>query len=93
LINFSNPDSFVSSPEITILVNKSLNITRLADGCPDIKLFSFNESRANWQQQVDKPIHAAILDVDNECAYILRTEHFSKFAVGGVKPPPTESAQ
>lgn len=95
LINFSNPDSFVSSPEITILVNKSLNITRLADGCPDIKLFSFNESRADWQQQQqeDKPIHAAILDVDNECAYILRTEHFSKFAVGGVKPPPTESAQ
>ena len=93
LINFSNPDSFVSSPEVTILVNKSLNITRLADGCPDIKLFLFNEPTSNWQQQVDKPKHATMLDVDNECAYILRTEHFSKFAVGGVKPPPRELAQ
>jgi hypothetical protein len=93
VVNFSNPKSFISSPEITIYVNRSINITKLADGCPDIRLFSFNESTANWQQQVDKPIHAAMLDVHNECAYILRTEHFSKFAVGGVKPPPTELAQ
>ncbi len=44
-------------------------------------------------EQVAKPIHTAMLDVHNECAYILRTEHFSKFAVGGVKPPPIEIAQ
>jgi hypothetical protein len=92
VVNFSNPRLFISSPEITILVNKSLNITKLADGCPDVRLFSFSEPNANWQQ-VAKPIHTAMLDVHNECAYILRTEHFSKFAVGGVKPPPIEIAQ
>lgn len=90
-VNFSNAKSFVSSPEATILVNKSLNMTKLADGCPDISLFSFNESTGNWQQ-IGKPIRVEMLDVHNECAYILRTEHFSKFAVGGPKPP-TGSAQ
>lgn len=90
-INFSNPISFASSPEVTIRVNKSLNITKLTDTCPDIRLFTFNDSTAKWQQDdVGKPIRAAMLDINNECGYILQTEHFSKFAVGGVKPPPTE---
>ncbi len=46
-------------------------------------LYSFNESIAKWQQ-LDKPIRAAMLDVHDECGYILQTQHFSKFAVGGI---------
>jgi hypothetical protein len=86
VVNFSNPKSFASSPDISILVSKSsrLSIAKLPDGCPDISLYSFNESVAKWQQ-LDKPIRAAILDVHDECGYILQTQHFSKFAVGGIK--------
>jgi hypothetical protein len=86
VVNFSNPKSFASSPDISILVSKSsrLSIAKLPDGCPDISLYSFNESVAKWQQ-LDKPIRAAILDVHDECGYMLQTQHFSKFAVGGTK--------
>ena len=86
VVNFSNPKSFASSPDISILVSKSsrLSIAKLPDGCPNISLYSFNESVAKWQQ-LDKPIRAAMLDVHDECGYILQTQHFSKFAVGGIK--------
>jgi hypothetical protein len=86
VLNFSNPKSFASSPDISILVSKSsrLSIAKLPDGCPDISLYSFNESVAKWQQ-LDKPIRAAMLDGHDECGYILQTQHFSKFAVGGIK--------
>jgi hypothetical protein len=85
-INFSDSKSFAVSPDINIVVTKSLNlpITKLPDGCPDIKLYSFNESTGKWQQ-LDKPIREATLDSHEECGYILHTHHFSKFAVGGIK--------
>ena len=34
--------------------------------------------------QLDKPIQAAMLDIHDECGYILQIQHFSKFAVGGI---------
>jgi hypothetical protein len=61
-----------------------LNISKLPDGCPDVKLYSFNEFDAKWQQ-LDKPIRSATLDTHDECGYILQTQHFSKFAVGGIR--------
>jgi hypothetical protein len=84
--NFSNSKSFASSPDINILVSKSpdLFITKLPDGCPDIRLYSFNESVAKWQR-LDNPTRAAMLDVHDKCGYSLHTQHFSKFAVGGIK--------
>lgn len=85
--NFSDPNSFATSPDISILVSKSspqLNISKLPDGCPDVKLYSFNEFDAKWQQ-LDKPIRSATLDTHDECGYILQTQHFSKFAVGGIR--------
>jgi hypothetical protein len=85
VVNFSNSSSFVSSPDINIIVSKSLDMTKLADGCPDLKLYSFNESTAKWQQ-LDKPTRTPILDVHDECGYTLHIQHFSKFAVGGIKP-------
>ncbi|HZC20999.1 MAG TPA: hypothetical protein VE223_05095, partial [Nitrososphaeraceae archaeon] len=86
VINFSDSKSFAASPDINIVVTKSLDlpITKLPDGCPDIKLYSFNESTGKWQQ-LDKPIRQATLDAHEECGYILHTQHFSKFAVGGIK--------
>jgi hypothetical protein len=86
VVNFSNPKSFASSPDISILVSKSsphLTMSKLPDGCPNISLYSFNDSIAKWQQ-LDKPIRAAMLDIHDECGYILQTQHFSKFAVGGI---------
>ena len=35
MVNFSNSKSFASSPDINIVVSKSLGVTKLADGCPD----------------------------------------------------------
>jgi hypothetical protein len=86
VINFSDSKSFAVSPDINIVVTKSMDlpITKLPDGCPDIKLYSFNESAGKWQQ-LDKPIRKAMLDAREECGYILHTQHFSKFAVGGIK--------
>jgi hypothetical protein len=86
VVNFSNPKLFASSPDISILVSKSsphLTMSKLPDGCPNISLYSFNDSIAKWQQ-LDKPIRAAMLDIHDECGYILQTQHFSKFAVGGI---------
>jgi hypothetical protein len=84
-IKFSNPNSFISSPQLKILVNKSLNASKLIDGCPSISLLSFNESLVKWENST-KPIRDKAMDIGNECGYILETEHFSKFAVGGIKP-------
>jgi hypothetical protein len=92
VVNFSNPKSFTSSPEIKILVSKAFNITKLADGCPDIRLISINESvataahEASWKTSI-KPIRDKGTDSENACGYTLKTGHFSKFAVGGSISP------
>jgi hypothetical protein len=85
VINFSNVTSFVSSPQINILVSKSLNTTKLSDGCPDMTLFFFNENTGKWQT-LNKPVRQPSGDIVGKCSYILETGHFSKFAVGGIKP-------
>jgi hypothetical protein len=84
IVNFSNSKSFASSPDINIIVSKSLGTTKLTDGCPDINLYSFDESVTKWSQ-LNKPMRIPALDINDECAYSLHTQHFSKFAVGGVK--------
>jgi hypothetical protein len=88
--NFSNPRSFVSSPHIGILVGKSANISKLADGCPDIGLFTYNESVNRWQKLND-PVREQTQDTATQCAYILQLGHFSKFSVGGVRPSSPQS--
>jgi hypothetical protein len=90
IVNFSNSKSFASSPDINIVVSKSLDTAKLADGCPDINLYSFDESATKWAQ-LDKPLRIPALDVDGECGYTLHTQHFSKFAVGGVKQQASSS--
>ena len=98
VVNFSNPKSFASSPEIKILVSKAFNITKLADGCPDIRLISINESvatvahEASWKTSI-KPIRDKGTDSENACGYTLKTGHFSKFAVGGSISPPLQESQ
>ncbi|MDP9289466.1 MAG: hypothetical protein M3P08_14895, partial [Thermoproteota archaeon] len=83
---FSSPAAFESSPSIEILVNKTVDITKLKDGsgCPDIQLSTFNESSANWQT-LSKPTRTASIDTPVECGFTLEPGHFSKFAVGGVR--------
>lgn len=86
-VNFYAVNSFKSSPQINILVSKSINtITKFADGCPDIRLFSFNEFTNKWQK-LSNPARIPLEDVVDQCGYALKTQHFSKFAVGGIKPP------
>jgi hypothetical protein len=90
IVNFSNSKSFASSPDINIIVSKSLGTTKLADGCPDINLYSFDESVTKWAQ-LNKPMRIPVLDINDECGYSLHTQHFSKFAVGGVKQQASSS--
>ena len=84
--NFSEKESFKSSPQIGIIVDRSANITKLEDGCPDIKLFTLDESVGKIWQNLPKPTRDRTHDTVNGCAYILDLGHFSKFSVGGVRP-------
>lgn len=84
--NFSDKESFKSSPQIGIIVDRSANITKLEDGCPDIKLFTLDESEGKIWQSLPKPTRDRTHDTENGCAYILNLDHFSKFSVGGVRP-------
>lgn len=84
--NFSNTGSFTSSPQMGIVVDKSANISKLEDGCPDINLFTLDESGENLWQNLSEPTRDKTHDNEYGCAYILDLEHFSKFSVGGVRP-------
>jgi hypothetical protein len=84
--NFSNTGSFTSSPQMGIVVDKSANISKLQDGCPEINLFTLDESRENMWQKLSEPTRDKTHDSEYGCAYILDLEHFSKFSVGGVRP-------
>lgn len=85
-VNFSNSSFFKSSPAIHIIVSKLVPgpINRLSDGCPSIGLFSFNEVDKKWELS-SKPVREPAFDRLNWCGYTLQTQHFSKFAVGGIK--------
>jgi hypothetical protein len=84
--NFSNSDTFISSPQMGITVDRSANFTKLPDGCPDIRLFTLNESESNMWENLSIPVRDKMHDTGTSCAYILDLEHFSKFSVGGVRP-------
>lgn len=80
-VDFSDPNMFQSSPKIEILVKKSLpNFPQLPNGCPDFKVFLLKGS--NWV-----PIEKLDLTQEGaeDCEFSLEPDHFSKFAVGGVK--------
>jgi hypothetical protein len=85
-IDFSNPESFISSPLSYISINKSLDIDKLNDGCPDVSLYAYNEINEQWNI-LDKLQRYGLFDTEEKCGYIIKLQHFSKFAVGGIKPP------
>jgi hypothetical protein len=85
-LNFSDPANFITSPEVIIGALKSINSVKLDDGCPKMAAGLFNEQTGKWQPA--KINRTQSLDTSTvECSYKLQTEHFSKFAVGGVVPP------
>jgi hypothetical protein len=80
-VDFSDPNTFQSSPKIDILVNKTLpGFPELPNGCPDFKLLFFNGTGWEEVQKLDPTG-----DFTDQCPFTLEPEHFSKFAVGGVK--------
>ncbi len=89
-IDFSNPESFISSPLSYISINKSLNTAKLMDGCPDVSLYAYNEIKQQWDT-LDKLQRYKLFDTDEKCGYIIELKHFSKFAVGGIQPPIDET--
>lgn len=89
-IDFSNPESFISSPLSYISINKSFNTAKLKDGCPDVSLYAYNEINQQWDT-LDKLQRYKLFDTDEKCGYIIELKHFSKFAVGGTQPPIDET--
>jgi len=89
-VDFSNPDSFASSPLGYITINKLLNTNKLKDGCPDLSLYAYNEKNQQWNT-LDKLQRYKSLDTDKKCGYLIELQHFSKFAVGGIQPPVDET--
>ena len=85
-VNFSNPSFFKTSPVIHLLVSKHIPviIKRLSDGCPSVELFALNEAYKRWEPSIE-PDREPTLDHSDWCGYSLHTQHFSKFAVGGIK--------
>jgi hypothetical protein len=83
-IEFSSPSAFESSPVIDILVNKTLpGFDELPDGCVDFRLLLLNEVTSEWN--VVSQLRDPTRDSELQCGFTLFPEHFSKFAVGGVK--------
>jgi hypothetical protein len=91
--NFSNTGSFSASPQMGIVVDKNANISKLDDGCPDIKLFTLDESGENMWQKLSEPTRDKTHDNEYGCAYILDLQHFSKFSVGGVRPSSSQTLE
>lgn len=87
-IDFSDPSAFQISPNIDILVNKTLpGFPELPNGCPDFRLLFFN---GNEWEEVQKLNPTG--NFTDFCPFTLLPEHFSKFAVGGVKGVSTEAS-
>jgi hypothetical protein len=84
--NFSNTDSFTSSPQMGIKVDRSASFIKLDDGCLKIRLFTIDELEGNRWQELSEPSRDMLHDTDAGCAYVLDLQHFSKFSVGGVRP-------
>ncbi|HEX2556952.1 MAG TPA: SpaA isopeptide-forming pilin-related protein, partial [Nitrososphaera sp.] len=82
--SFSEEEAFDSPPKVTILVDKDAGVKLLNDGCPDLVLFMFNELTEQWEQ-VRQAVRDPAIDSGESCGYIVEPDHFSKFAVGGVK--------
>ena len=84
-IDFANPKSFISSPLSYITINKSLNTDKLKDGCPDVLLYAYNEITQQWDT-LDTLQRYKLFDTADKCGYLIKLQHFSKFAVGGIQP-------
>jgi hypothetical protein len=82
--DFSDPITFGSSPAVDVIVNKTIDgFDKLPDGCADFRVLLFDEDAGEWKfvEQLRNPK----FDTEAQCGFTLHPEHFSKFAVGGVK--------
>jgi hypothetical protein len=84
-IDFANPESFISSPLSYIAIGKSLNTDKLKDGCPNVSLYAYNEITQQWDT-LDTLQRYKLFDTEDKCGYLIKLQHFSKFAVGGIQP-------
>lgn len=80
-VDFSDPNTFQTSPKIDILVNKTLpGFPELPNGCPDFVLLFFDGTEWVKVQKLNPTGNFT-----DACPFTLEPEHFSKFGVGGVK--------
>ncbi len=82
--DFSSTTAFQASPKVRVLVDRDMDVDKLPDGCPDVSLFLFSEATNQWIT-VKKPARLAVIDTAESCGYEAETDHWSKFAIGGVK--------
>ena len=92
-VDFSDPGSFQSTPRIDILVDKTIpGFDELPEGCTDFVMLLFDEDQNKWVElqklrtpTLDSGAETPDDPSDDRCGFTLLPEHFSKFAVGGVK--------
>jgi hypothetical protein len=80
--DYSNPETFESSPLANILVSKtSFPENQQADGCPSVASLMLDEATNQWTVLNESIPRNTIIDNGGSCGYTLETEHFSKIAV------------
>ena len=82
--DWSNPDSFAQPPRLTLEIpvpGLDYEGALTSEGCAIVEAFAFNTATSEWEELV------IISNTRNGlfCSVLLEGEHFSKFAIGGVK--------
>lgn len=84
--NWGDPESFAEPPTMTFLVPKQMdNVIIDSNGCPVTGAFLLDPKSGKWQDSSVNVLSITPVS-DNKCEVVLQTQHFSKFAIGGIKP-------
>jgi hypothetical protein len=81
---FSLGTSFASPTTVLMHVDRNLpDASEAPDGCPLLEFYIFDEEKGVWVEP-NNPERVVSADESERCGFVIETDHFSKFAVGGI---------
>lgn len=84
--NWGVPESFAQPPTMTFVVPKQIdNVIVDSQGCPVTGVFLLDPKSGQWTDSTIKVLSTAPVS-DDKCEVVFQAQHFSKFAVGGIRP-------
>ena len=84
--NWADPANFAHPPTLTFLVPKHVpNVLTDSEGCPKTGAFLLDPSTGQWTRTLVSVLSTVSVN-DKTCEIVLEAQHFSKFAVGGIRP-------